>query len=102
MRKERSVMKLQDTFSKAIEIAIFRKQITRESLAKQIGVTPNTLYRKLNGMRPFKLDEIESIANTLGFINIWDFLDFVKEEEQSARKMPAGATTGTTALKEIS
>lgn len=39
------------------------------SLAKEIGMSRNTLSSKLNGKTPFNTDEIERICDKLGIID---------------------------------
>jgi len=40
------------------------------SLAKEIGVSKNTIGAKINGKRPFNTDEISNICNVLGITDV--------------------------------
>ncbi len=40
--------------------------LTRKSLAKEIGISANSLGDKIKGIRAFNTNEIEAICNVLG------------------------------------
>ncbi len=42
---------------------------TQKSLAKEIGMSKNTLNSKINGKIPFNTDEIERICSCLSIVN---------------------------------
>ena len=48
-----------------LKILMLRKQIKRSYLAKKIGISYNTLTRKLNGQREFSAIEIAKIKSLL-------------------------------------
>lgn len=50
---------------KRLKILMLRKQIKRSYLAKKIGISYNTLTRKLNGQREFSGIEISRIKTCL-------------------------------------
>lgn len=48
-----------------IKIFMKIKKIKRTTLAKKLGISYNTMTKKLNGQREFTLDEILKIKNIL-------------------------------------
>lgn len=48
-----------------LKILMLRKQIKRSYLAKKIGISYNTLTKKLNGQREFSAIEISKIKSCL-------------------------------------
>jgi transcriptional regulator with XRE-family HTH domain len=50
---------------KNIVAELARKNITRQSLAKKIKISSNSLSKKLNGIVDFKVSELEKIAKVL-------------------------------------
>lgn len=87
-------MKTQMMIAKSIETALFQRGISREDFAKRIGMSPTSMYRKINGLSDFRTKEVETIAKALGFSGIWDFFEYVKSVEEIEKKMPAVAATG--------
>lgn len=49
-----------------LERELKRSKITREQLAKMIGISISTVSEKLNGRTAFKLDECQKIKKVLG------------------------------------
>lgn len=52
-----------------IKIFMKIKKIKRTTLAKKLGISYNTMTKKLNGQREFTLDEILKIKNILNLDN---------------------------------
>lgn len=51
--------------TKLLKAKMVENDITQNKLAKDIGISANSLSRKLNGSREFKLSEICSICEVL-------------------------------------
>ena len=49
-----------------LKIAMFRKHISMEELAKRIGISPASLSYKANNRREFTSTEIKMISDVLG------------------------------------
>lgn len=49
----------------AVQAAVSEKGVTSYTLAQQAGIPRTTLDRRLAGVDPFKLDELERIAAAL-------------------------------------
>ena len=43
--------------------------LTQAEVAEKIGISANSLSRKLNGRQDFKLSEVRSLCNVLGIDN---------------------------------
>lgn len=43
---------------------------TRQNIAKQLGISPRSLYAKLNGEVEFKLSEAERLSQILGYESV--------------------------------
>ena len=48
-----------------LRAAVARKNLTNRELARQMGISENALYQKINGIREFKNSEIKYLAGTL-------------------------------------
>lgn len=56
--------------------------LTQEELADIVGMSPNSFSRKINGMRQFKANEIESLCRALNISDpISIFLDGILENK---------------------
>lgn len=42
-----------------------RQRVSLSSLATDAGISPSTLSRRLNGVRPFLLEEVDAICHSL-------------------------------------
>lgn len=62
-RKEVSVL---STITSEIKAELARKGMTQGALAKQLGISANSLSKKINGAKQFKLEEAQKIVNILG------------------------------------
>lgn len=51
-----------------------RRNLTGRDLAKLLGVTEVTLYNKMNGMREWKLNEMEQIKGIMRTDAPYDYL----------------------------
>lgn len=49
-----------------IRAELARQNLTYSALAEATGITPSTISRRLQGVKPFDLDEIHTIAQFLG------------------------------------
>lgn len=49
-----------------IRAALAQKDMTQSQLAKELSISTNSLSRKLNGVRAFRLDEAQKIIEILG------------------------------------
>lgn len=50
---------------KALKIAMMKNDESQTSLARKIGMSPNTLSSRINGKTKFRIDEIERICDAL-------------------------------------
>lgn len=48
-----------------IKARLVEKGLKQSDLAKQLGISPQSLNRKLNGISDFRLSELEEIAKVL-------------------------------------
>lgn len=62
-RKEVSIL---STITSEIKAELARKGMTQGALAKQLGISANSLSKKINGAKQFKLEEAQKIVNILG------------------------------------
>ena len=53
------------TNSIELEVAIIRSGYTKKEIALHLGITPATLYKKINNVRDFKASEIEKLSQLL-------------------------------------
>ncbi len=51
---------------KKLEAELILADITRASLAKELGIDKSTLYKKMNGKTEWTLSEIQKIGDVLG------------------------------------
>ena len=51
-----------------LKAAMVRAGYTQQDLAKEIGISANTLTSKLKGERCFNLDEIDKVCDTLDIV----------------------------------
>ena len=70
-----------------IKILMIKKQIKRSDLAKKIGISYNTLTKKLNGQREFSAIEINQLKNLLDLdeklsANVFFNPEFVFDEKK--------------------
>jgi len=49
-----------------IRAELARQDITQDDLAHRVGMSPSALSRRLAGLQPFELQELEGIAAALG------------------------------------
>lgn len=49
-----------------IKIAMIKKEITIDQLAKLLGISKSSLYRKMHGKTAFKMPEAKRIVEILG------------------------------------
>ncbi len=49
-----------------IRAELGRQDITQDDLAHRVGMSPSALSRRLAGLQPFELQELEAIAAALG------------------------------------
>lgn len=49
-----------------IRAGLAQKGMTQAQLAKELSISTNSLSRKLNGVRAFRLDEAQKIIEILG------------------------------------
>lgn len=54
------------TITSEIKAELARKGMTQGALAKQLGISANSLSKKINGAKQFKLEEAQKIVNILG------------------------------------
>lgn len=55
--------------SNLLRAALAQQGMTQGKLAELVGISPNSLSRKLNGKRPFTLGEVEAISRVLELQN---------------------------------
>ena len=55
--------------SNLLRAALAQRGMTQGKLAKLVGISPNSLSRKLNGKRQFTLGEVEAISRVLELQN---------------------------------
>ena len=51
--------------NRALKASIIRNGMTQEQLAEMIGLTPNSISRKINGKNEFTLGEAQKITEAL-------------------------------------
>lgn len=56
-----------DTIKKLVNEHITARGITLEALAREIGISRVSLWKKLNGRSPFLVNEAFALADTVGF-----------------------------------
>lgn len=57
-----------------LQAEMARRDLTGRDLAKMLGVTEVTLYNKMNGMREWKLNEMEQIKGIMETEEPFDYL----------------------------
>lgn len=55
--------------SNLLRAALAQRGMTQGKLAELVGISPNSLSRKLNGKRQFTLGEVEAISRVLELQN---------------------------------
>ena len=55
--------------SNLLRAALAQQGMTQGKLAEMVGISPNSLSRKLNGKRQFTLGEVEAISHVLELQN---------------------------------
>ena len=65
-----------------LEAEISRKNISKSELAEHIGISPSTLYQKLNGKSKFTLPEAKKIREALGINASLDYLFSIGEQKE--------------------
>jgi transcriptional regulator with XRE-family HTH domain len=66
MAQKKSQPQRRAAIAAEIRAELARQNLTYAALAKAIGMSPSTLGRRLEGLRPFYLEELEAIAQFLG------------------------------------
>lgn len=57
-----------------LQAEMARRNLTGRDLAKLLGITEVTLYNKMNGMREWKLNEMEQIKGIMRTDAPYDYL----------------------------
>lgn len=57
-----------------LQAEMVRRNLTGRDLAKLLGITEVTLYNKMNGMREWKLNEMEQIKGIMRTDAPYDYL----------------------------
>ena len=57
-----------------LQAEMARRNLTGRDLAKLLGITEVTLYNKMNGMREWKLNEMEQIKGIMRTDTPYDYL----------------------------
>lgn len=52
--------------TKELEVYITRSGLTKKEIAKEMGISTMTLYKKINNITEFKASELETISKLLG------------------------------------
>ena len=55
-----------EKMKREIRAGLAQKGMTQAQLAKELSISTNSLSRKLNGVRAFRLDEAQKIIEILG------------------------------------
>jgi Trp operon repressor len=70
---------------KNLEIEMLRSDMTRRKLAKQIGVSYNTISNKINNLKPFTREEMFQIKEILKSKLSLDLLFKLEEVEDKSK-----------------
>ena len=70
---------------KQFKIALLTRDKSVEEVAKIIGISPNSLYTRLQGRTQFMLREIMTLKNALSLSNDELFLIFLNQDDENSR-----------------
>lgn len=81
-------MNLKDALNKAIITQQARAGITNRDLAEALEVSETQIVKYRNGMAPWKLSKLDTIAEALKLNNGWELLELAKNEANIAEHVP--------------
>lgn len=81
-------MNLKDALNKAIITQQARAGITNRDLAEALEVSETQIVKYRNGMAPWKLGKLDTIAEALKLNNGWELLELAKNEANIAEHVP--------------
>jgi len=55
---------------KRLKARMVEKDMTAEDLSRLLGLSVNSIYRRLNGRSPFTIDEVHIICEELGLTEL--------------------------------
>ena len=81
-------MNLKDALNKAIITQQARAGITNRDLAEALEVSETQIVKYRNGATPWKLSNLDTIAEALKLNNGWELLELAKNEANIAEHAP--------------
>lgn len=81
-------MNLKDALNKAIITQQARAGITNRDLAEALEVSETQIVKYRNGVSPWKLCKLDTIAEALKLNNGWELLELAKNEANIAEHVP--------------
>jgi cyanate lyase len=70
----------QESISLAVKTQAARKGIEYQTIAKTLGMTRATLWRRLTNEKTWDTDNFEALANALGLSSSWELLALANKE----------------------
>ena len=65
----------QEIVSRGIRAQMAAQKIKQKDLADSLGIQRRALYRRLDGSKPWELDELDVVAKRLGFDDMYALLE---------------------------
>lgn len=80
-----------ELISKTIEAELAASKVTKNELAKQLGLDRSNLRQRFNGRVPWNVNEIEVTARCVG-LSMWQLFNLAEKREEIEKEKASGAT----------
>lgn len=70
--------------SNAVRTQAARKKLTFTDVASSMGISRESLARRLANKQSWDANDFEPLARSLGLKNVWEFMELAKNEQRLA------------------